>query len=41
MEKLEIIANQIGRFGMVTAILIILVIWIKLIIQILVLKTDI
>jgi len=41
MEKLEIIANQIGRFGMFTAILIIIIIWIKLIIQILVLKTDI
>jgi len=41
MEKLEVIASQIGKFGMFTAILIIVVIWIKLIIQIWVIKTSI
>jgi len=38
MEKLEVIANQIGKFGMTVAVLIILVIWIKLIIQLAVIK---
>jgi len=32
MEKLEIIADQIGKFGMMAAILIILIIWLKVII---------
>jgi len=34
MEKLEVIADQIGKFGMIAALVIILVIWIKLAVQI-------
>jgi len=34
MEKLEIIADQIGKFGMITATLTIIAVWLKLAIQI-------
>lgn len=34
MEKLEIIADQIGKFGMVAAAVTVLSVWIKITIQI-------
>jgi len=40
MEKLEVIADQIGKFGMVTATITVIAVWLKLIIQIWGQKTE-
>jgi len=35
MEKLEIIADQIGKYGMIAASITVITVWIKIIVQIL------